>query len=645
MREGDRPVQGGGRDYEVVRPIKLHALHKRDTQASRPDEVWYGMSVGGRDIEMHLERNQDLLSEHYSETHYTPDGTRVTSTLQDLDHCYYHGRIVNDSQSAVSVSTCNGLRGYLRTASQQYLLEPLSDQDTGDHALLRYDTLTTTLSTCGVTSTSWEPIFPSSTTRGRSRASEPSPTEQPKYMELFLVADNSEYKRMKSDLSAVRSRMFEIVNFINKMYQPLNTSIVLIGLEVWTDRDRIRVVPAIGQTLSSFTDWRNEVLMKTNPHDNAQLITAVDFDGLSVGLAYVGTLCSVHSTGVVQDHNSRAVVVGATLTHEIGHNLGMRHDEASCTCGAGVSCIMAASLSPQVPRRFSGCSVGAYGDFLRARRPWCLFDRPDIAMAASWCGDGVLDPGEECDCGDEEECTDPCCHAPTCRLTPGSQCAAGECCDNCKFTPASKQCRSQRDECDLAEYCTGKSPRCPEDVFSFNGTPCKEGRGYCYNGQCPLLAEQCVTMWGDTAQVGGDTCYDRNTQGTIDGFCQRRGPQLYDACREKDVRCGRLFCSGGKDTPLFGEPVGPPDCRAAVHPDPTQDRGQVADGTKCGDAQVCSRNACVDLEMAYGGTNCSARCRGHAVCNHKSECQCEPGWIPPDCDTMDSSDQILSLET
>lgn len=46
---------------------------------------------------------------------------------------------------------------------------------------------------------------------------------------------------------------------------------------------------------------------------------------------------------VSQNHNTRAIAVGATLAHEMGHNLGMSHDESLCAC-AGESCIMAAYL-------------------------------------------------------------------------------------------------------------------------------------------------------------------------------------------------------------------------------------------------------------------------------------------------------------
>lgn len=65
-----------------------------------------------------------------------------------------------------------------------------------------------------------------------------------------------------------------------------------------------------------------------------------------------------------------------------------------------------------------------------------------------------------------------------------------------KILPRSRECRTKQDECDLAEYCDGKTNVCPEDVFAVNGFPCNEDHGYCYNGQCPQRPDQCVKLYG-----------------------------------------------------------------------------------------------------------------------------------------------------
>lgn len=59
---------------------------------------------------------------------------------------------------------------------------------------------------------------------------------------------------------------------------------------------------------------------------------------------------------------------------------------------------------------------------------------------------------------------------------------------------AGKPCRPPKDECDLGEFCDGQQALCPEDAFQENGTPCRGG--YCYNGDCPTLAQRCQDLWG-----------------------------------------------------------------------------------------------------------------------------------------------------
>ncbi|KAK2845847.1 hypothetical protein Q7C36_010701 [Tachysurus vachellii] len=625
--------------YEVVQPIRLHDLHKRALESTRPYSLKYAMNLSGNHIEMHLEKNTDFISEDYTETQYMSDGTPVV-TKPEMDLCYYQGKIMNDRNSMVSMSICDGLRGYIQTAKQRFIIEPLSEDTDGDHAVMKYEDVTDSPSVCGVTNTTWYPFpegFPGSS-RGRSKARMSGPTlfQQNKYNEVVLVVDNRMYLKLDRNITKVRQKIFDILNFVNVVYKPLNTFIALIGLEVWSDGDKIAVTTPSSDTLGAFTKWRNEDLVKRIKHDNAHLITEIDFDGATVGLAFVGTLCTESSTGVIQNHNTRAIAVGATLAHEMGHNLGMGHDNSSCAC-SGESCIMAAYLSYNIPQLFSNCSLANYEQFLNSRSPECLLNKPQAKdlLQPAVCGNGFRETGEDCDCGPASKCTNPCCNATTCKLTKGSKCAEGECCQNCKIADASLLCRPMRDECDLPEYCMGNSSSCPEDVFSVNGLPCKNRTGYCYNGQCPKREEQCIKMWGSGAIVGVDNCYNQNTKGQAHAYCTRTASTQFIGCQKQDVMCGKLFCDKGQAIPKYGRYVtftlSQGNCKATLYSDSTQDFGQVDTGTKCGEAKVCSKNQCLSLDVAYKASNCTAKCGANRVCNHKLQCTCAPNWLPPDC--------------
>uniref|UniRef100_A0A2I4BR15 Disintegrin and metalloproteinase domain-containing protein 28 n=1 Tax=Austrofundulus limnaeus TaxID=52670 RepID=A0A2I4BR15_AUSLI len=644
LSESHNPEFKESKDYEVVRPVRLHTVSKRNAEHLRPETMKYAMTVGGRDIEMQLEKNNKLLAKGYTETYYQEDGSLVTTDPDDIDYCYYHGKIVNDSGSSVSISTCDGLRGYFRTSAQKYLIEPLSGDDEGDHAVTTFNSSSFTPAVCGVTNSTWNDDYEPPTSRSRSRSGVVSMVYQQKYIELFLVADYREYIKLNKDLTMLRKRIFEIVNFVNMAYKPLKTFIALVGLEVWTNGDLITVTPPAGANLDAFLTWRNADLIKRKKHDNAHLISAIDFEGATVGLAYIGTLCADHSVGVIQDHNDQAIAVGATLAHEMGHNLGMNHDDSTaCTCSAD-SCIMAAALSWKIPRTFSSCSSSTYEKFQTDRNPSCMLDKPDYRgiEAAPVCGNGFVERGEQCDCGTLQECSDPCCNATTCMLTTGSQCAEGECCDNCKILPPSHECRRKQDECDLAEYCDGKSATCPEDVFAVNGLPCDRGRGYCYDGLCPQRSTQCIKLYGTSATEAPADCYNYNKKGLYYGFCKHLSNNQFIPCQAADVLCGKLFCQGGNDNPSYGRMVSVGSCKAAFFDDYTKDYGQVDEGTPCGNGKVCRQNQCMTLEAAYRNTNCSDKCPGFAVCNHRSECQCEPGWLPPSCDSKTESVKSLS---
>jgi len=119
----------------------------------------------------------------------------------------------------------------------------------------------------------------------------------------------------------------------------------------------------------------------------------------------------------------------------------------------------------------------------------------------SFCGNKIVEEGEECDCGyNEEECTESCCHPRTskvdgkrnalsCKLKAGVQCSpsVGPCCnDQCSFIPQShnQKCKEEQD-CTDVSYCNGRTALCPKaDTKEDNVTECNGGTQVCQQGDC-----------------------------------------------------------------------------------------------------------------------------------------------------------------
>nr|ADI47627.1 metalloproteinase [Echis coloratus] len=585
---------GNVNDYEVVYPQKVTALPKgaiQQPEQKYEDTMQYEFKVNGEPVILHMEKNKYLFSEDYSETHYSPDGREITTNPPVEDHCYYHGRIKNDADSTASISACNGLKGHFKLRGETYFIEPLKVPDSEAHAVYKYENIEKedeAPKMCGVTQTNWESDEPIQEASPLVATSEQhSYYDRFRHIKLVIVVDHSLFRSYNNDSAAVRARIYQIVNILNEIYIYLHIRVALVGIEFWSNGDLINVTSSARDTLKSFGNWRASDLLNRKRHDNAQLLTATDISNSTIGIAYVSSMCqATHSVGVVEDYSPLVHAVAATMAHEMGHNLGMQHDENYCNCGPNL-CIMASYISDPPPMYFSNCSWNYYQNFLTNYQPDCTLIRPSRTDIVSppVCGNGLLEQGEECDCGSPANCQYHCCDAASCKLHPWVECESGECCDQCRFRPAGTECRETRNECDLPENCTGQSAVCPIDRFHRNGKPCLNNYGYCYNGTCPIMYHQCYALFGPNAVVGQDVCFEDNKRGESYFYCRKEN-DVKIPCAPEDIKCGRLFCKHDKY-----------ECRYDYSENPNY--GMVDEGTKCGDGKVCSNRHCVDVTRAY----------------------------------------------
>ncbi|XP_014669132.1 PREDICTED: disintegrin and metalloproteinase domain-containing protein 10-like [Priapulus caudatus] len=149
--------------------------------------------------------------------------------------------------------------------------------------------------------------------------------------------------------------------------------------------------------------------------------------------------------------------------------------------------------------KFSECSVGNVSQVLDAvlneknGKNNCF-----SSDEGAFCGNNLVEEGEECDCGYEDECREDCCYPRTthgkvqegtpCTLKAHARCSPsqGPCCGhNCEYLPESRGYECQRaSECHDVSFCNGLTAHCPTPDPKQNRTACNKNTQVCWGGEC-----------------------------------------------------------------------------------------------------------------------------------------------------------------
>ncbi|XP_035704990.1 disintegrin and metalloproteinase domain-containing protein 11 isoform X4 [Folsomia candida] len=618
-----------------------------------------------------LELNTPLIAPNVLQKHIF-SGAAEQRERNELEMCYYHGNVEGLEWSAAAVRTCNGLSGIIHMGNETFIIHPFYGGDlSNNHPHIVFEAKSVGRQTCG-NKRGFEWNMPSGLVGGSSdyvvrRGEDKGP--QPQYfIELAILLDRAMFdKRNGSTRLQVIHDALQIVNIADLYFRKLNTAISVVYVETWHQNNHLGVdrVDDLRQTLVRLTDYYGPRSLFSVNKDSTMLISGINFSESGMGVPM--SICTPKAMGVITDVSIyQPHITGVALAHMIGHNLNMGHDQDAsgdgCHCPNWYGCIMSEKIVGQdgiQPYRFSDCSRKSYFTSINSGHAMCLINMPGrIDPIHKTCGNGVTEPGEECDCGSLQECAkDPCCEPLVCRLKTSAQCSTGgPCCENCRFKGSDNVCRPKQSECDIPEYCTGQSGECPLNTYKKNGAQCGKNEGYCFNGYCPTLDGQCKHIWDVAGRKADDACYQQfNMGGHYNGHCGRDVYGGYLKCTRSNMMCGSLQCQDGTSNPILQSTLSSTTVSRIVL---TLDRQEhecknlnspkgdsaaanlelVRDGTRCGEEMICMNQTCVKLANYMDNTRCPSNhvgleCSGHGDCSNVNICHCFDAWEGSDCST------------
>ncbi|XP_075867657.1 A disintegrin and metalloproteinase with thrombospondin motifs 17 isoform X3 [Nelusetta ayraudi] len=378
--------------------------------SSGGDNIVLSVPAFGRTLQLNLTRSSAFLSGDFTvEERRGGERSAAPRRLSETQLCFYSGSVVNHTSSLASVSTCGGLTGFIRLGDESMFIEPLDENDPLQsfsglkHRLLRQRR-------SAKNSSAPESDQPSycGTVRGKHKEKISSVVDEARgkrnairlqeayTVETVVVADSDMVQYHGAE--AAQRFLLTVMNMVFNMFHHrslgIRINIRVTKLVLLHSRpEKLKVGHHGERSLDSFCNWQYQEFggpryLGTNhipggrddipPVDTAVLVTRTDFcvhkeePCDTVGIAYLGGVCSAKRKCVLAEDNG--LNLAFTIAHELGHNMGMSHDDDHATC-TGHSHIMSGEwVKGRNPSdlSWSSCSRDDLENFLRSKSSACL---------------------------------------------------------------------------------------------------------------------------------------------------------------------------------------------------------------------------------------------------------------------------------
>jgi hypothetical protein len=350
------------------------------------------LEVFGRRFDLDIESNDRFLRGGSSV--WVGHGARAGAST---DVHLYKGRVRGSHDSWVRLGVINGqLRGMIWTPDEVFVLQPHTDfvPDASPHDTVAYrrsdiDAALMPPASCGVSAEHGDHMgVPDALVAQRGDGGS---AQAATMMEasVVVVADYEYYSEVGhgSESDADLRYLLSLVDAIYE--QEVNLSLHVASTIIFTNANDPFTIAAPanpGSLLDQVSAFRNVSKYCQNAgavqscttdancgaggpcvtnaaygSDLTHLVTNRDLNGSTIGIAWIGAVCSgYYGAGLSQDYSSSDFSMSLLLAHEMGHNFSASHDSTSNPCGdPPPRYIMQPCLSPSVIDQFSTASKNA----------------------------------------------------------------------------------------------------------------------------------------------------------------------------------------------------------------------------------------------------------------------------------------------
>ncbi|RWS25139.1 disintegrin and metalloproteinase domain-containing protein 12-like protein [Leptotrombidium deliense] len=196
------------------------------------------------------------------------------------------------------------------------------------------------------------------------------------HVPLVVVIDKRANLVLQLSEIAIEQFVKAVFDLVSTFYlQTMNVNVTVAGINVWYYYNEIDIGMNSTINLRNFQEYNEEKLTHifTNKcYKNAHLITGL-YTGTVLGVAYINKICNYshhYSVGLSSLYGQSIESLSGIIIHELGHNLGMVHDNNRCKCKT--QCVMRSQDNGQPVAEWSQCSIIRFHNEQKKRKHSCL---------------------------------------------------------------------------------------------------------------------------------------------------------------------------------------------------------------------------------------------------------------------------------